>query len=343
MQHPPPPPPPRHRRAPTDDRGTSLRVPQAQGLTSGGPIQVGGRMAEHMVQVAYNAQHRILWHWEIPAYLVTKHIAGGAFLLLALIALTPLAPFSPALMAWIGGFGLAMLLVTLGLLVVDLDRPDRFFYLLLRPQWRSWVARAAWILSGFAAVGSLWWAVETAAWLGWVAPAVATDLRVPLAIATLPLSALAATYTALLFAQAEGRDLWQAPHIPVQMGFHALLLGAAPFLVLPLVASVPPAVLTLARFTMFLGLTGSATTTLVGDLLVAQPSEVARRAHYSLVRGKWRQNYWWGGLVCGHVLPLALLASGRPLPALAALICAVLGLYLYEVAFVTVAQEVPNS
>ena len=39
---------------------------------------------------------------------------------------------------------------TLALLLYDLDRPDRFFYLLVRPQWRSWVARAAWILTGFA-------------------------------------------------------------------------------------------------------------------------------------------------------------------------------------------------
>ena len=34
-------------------------------------------MAEHMVQVAYNAQHQIPWHWPVPAYLVTKGIASG--------------------------------------------------------------------------------------------------------------------------------------------------------------------------------------------------------------------------------------------------------------------------
>lgn len=43
-----------------------------QGLPWAGPIHLGGTMAEQMVQVAYNAQHRIPWHWPVPAYLVTK-------------------------------------------------------------------------------------------------------------------------------------------------------------------------------------------------------------------------------------------------------------------------------
>jgi hypothetical protein len=34
-------------------------------------------MAEHMVQVGYNAQHKIPWHWPVPAYLVTKGIGAG--------------------------------------------------------------------------------------------------------------------------------------------------------------------------------------------------------------------------------------------------------------------------
>ena len=70
---------------------------------------------------------------------------------------------------------------------------------------------------------------------------------------------------------------------------------------------------------------------------------MARRASYSLLRGKWRFNYWWGGIATGHILPLALIASGDALMALAALLCAMLGLCLYEVAFVTAPQEVPNS
>jgi hypothetical protein len=41
-------------------------------------------MAEQMVQVSYNAQHKIPWHWPVPAYLVTKGIGAGLFMLLSL-------------------------------------------------------------------------------------------------------------------------------------------------------------------------------------------------------------------------------------------------------------------
>jgi Fe-S-cluster-containing dehydrogenase component len=62
----------------------TLRVPQTQGQPANGPIQFGARVAEQMVQVGYNAQHKIPWHWPVPAYLVTKGIGTGIFMLLAL-------------------------------------------------------------------------------------------------------------------------------------------------------------------------------------------------------------------------------------------------------------------
>ena len=46
-----------------------------------------------MVQVSYNAQHLIPWHWPVPAYLVTKGIGAGIFLLLSLGAILKLFPF----------------------------------------------------------------------------------------------------------------------------------------------------------------------------------------------------------------------------------------------------------
>ena len=59
-----------------------------QGLSFGGPIHVeSGRIAEQMVQVAWNAQHKVPWHWQVPAYLITKAIASGIFLLLAFYVL----------------------------------------------------------------------------------------------------------------------------------------------------------------------------------------------------------------------------------------------------------------
>ena len=47
---------------------------------SAGPIWIGqGRMAEQMVQVGYNAQHKVPWHWPVAAYMVTKGISAGLY------------------------------------------------------------------------------------------------------------------------------------------------------------------------------------------------------------------------------------------------------------------------
>ncbi len=80
----------------TSKSGTPIRTPQEQGRPLNGPIQIGGRVAEQMVQTAYNAQHKIQWHWELPLYLVTKNIAGGLFMLLSLGVIFKFFPFDSA-------------------------------------------------------------------------------------------------------------------------------------------------------------------------------------------------------------------------------------------------------
>ncbi len=310
------------------------RVPQEQGLNAGGPIQVAGSMAGHMVQVAYNAQHKIPWHWEIPAYIVTKHIAGGTFMLLGVAALTGALPFSPGMVVFGGGFAMLMSLVTLFLLIADLDRPDRFFYLLVRPQWRSWIARAAWILSTFSLVSGAWWALETAAWLGWMGePGLWRPLLGALSI---PLGLAATTYTAFLFAQAEGRDLWQATHVPFQMTVHAVLFGAATLAIAGPAAPV-------MRWIFVLSLMLSLVVTLLGDLTIPQASELARRAAVDMTRGRYAREYWVGGIGLGHVVALLFGLLGGGVGALLALAASGFGLYAYNLAFVMAPQEQPNS
>jgi Fe-S-cluster-containing dehydrogenase component/formate-dependent nitrite reductase membrane component NrfD len=315
------------------------RAPQPQGLPEAGPLFVGGRMAEQMVQATYNAQHKIQWHWQIPAYIVTKHIAAGAFGGLALGA------FAGVIDGWTvmtaGALGLAMMLVTLVLLIVDLDRPDRFFFLLVRPQWRSWVARAAWILSAFSGVAGLWWAVESVAYFaGFPVP---DAVRWAFAAPTLPLAVLASVYTAFLFAQAEGRDLWQSAHVPAQMTLHLVVFGAAVFAVGGPMAAV-------AQWALIAAVAASAVLTLVADVAVPHASEVARQAARSMVWGAWRQHYWFGGIALGHVLPLLLVTLaavlGGPVAGVvgvAAMVVLGLGHYLYNLAFVSAPQEIPNS
>ena len=41
-------------------------------------------------------------------------------------------------------------------LVKDLERPERFFYILTRPNWTSWMARGAFLLTAHGALAGLW-------------------------------------------------------------------------------------------------------------------------------------------------------------------------------------------
>ncbi|HJK90444.1 MAG TPA: 4Fe-4S dicluster domain-containing protein, partial [Polyangiaceae bacterium LLY-WYZ-15_(1-7)] len=160
-------PAPKKKRLPIISRdGRELRQPQPQGDPASGPIHIGERVAGHMVQVGYNAQHKVPWHWPVPAYLVTKGIAAGVFLFLALAAILGLAPFQGTVMALGAAVATAFMGLTTALLVYDLEKPTRFLKILLRPQWRSWLTRGAVFLIGFSTIAGLLMVTEGGAALG---------------------------------------------------------------------------------------------------------------------------------------------------------------------------------
>jgi formate-dependent nitrite reductase membrane component NrfD len=330
--------------------GVAIRDPQPQGDPVRGPIQIGsGRMAEQMVQVSYNAQHQAPWHWPVPAYLVTKGIGAGIFMVLALAFGLAIASFD-ALTALVAGFT-ALLFVgaTTALLVYDLDHPERFLSILLHPQWRSWLTRGAFLLVGFALVAGLWWLVEAAAHFGFVEPGLAAGWR-PLFLWTgLALAIGVAVYTAFLFGQAEGRDLWQSSLLPFHLVVQAFTAGSGMLLVLDLVLPMPDA---LTRFTAILFLVALLVdlfVTLVGEFSMPHASDLAARAAHEISKGRYRRYFWQGSILLGHVAPLLLIAAGLYAPVLLPIagalagLCAVAGLYCYEYAFVMAPQELPNS
>ena len=167
-------------------------------------------------RVTLDIGHKVEWGAGVAAYLVTKGIAAGAAML---------APFAAAL--GLTGFAadwlpeiVALLFVTITtvLLVEDLKRPMLFLTLLTRGNWKSWLVKGAWILIAFSLTVSV---TLAARWFG--VDAAIASLRWVNAILALGV----AGYTAFLFAQCEGRDLWQSkkllPHLLVQ----ATALGAA--------------------------------------------------------------------------------------------------------------------
>ena len=72
------------------------------------------------------------------------------------------------------------------------------------------------------------------------------------------------------------------------------------------------------------------------------PTDTAMLASHEMTHGKFRNHYWWGGIVLGHVVPLVLMIFFVPaLPF--AVLAALIGLFFYEYAFVMAPQYIPNS
>jgi Fe-S-cluster-containing dehydrogenase component/formate-dependent nitrite reductase membrane component NrfD len=185
-------------------------------------------------RVVLDVDHKLHWGWKVAAYLVTKGIAAGACLWAPFVAFMPAQGFArdwlPELL------GLLFLGITTALLVLDLKRPAKFLSLVLRPNTDSWLVKGAWVLMAFGGLSTLILAAR-ACGLGGLADGLRWTNVVP--------ASLTAAYTAFLFAQCEGRDLWQRtnvllPHLLVQ----ALCVGG--IALLPFVPDRPLALAVLA-------------------------------------------------------------------------------------------------
>jgi Fe-S-cluster-containing dehydrogenase component/formate-dependent nitrite reductase membrane component NrfD len=306
-----------------------------------GPIHIGnGNMASALVASAaapretYNVPHKIPWHWQVPAYLVAKAIGAGIFIVAGLGLALGLLPATP-LFTSVAAF-LSLLFIGLNtlFLIWDLDRPDRFWTILVRPQWRSWLTRGAFILVGFSGVVGLYF-------LGQLANLSISNLLVWPGII---LAVLSAVYTAFLFAQAEGRDLWQSTLLPWHMFVQAVMAGAAALLIAAWFFDPVPEAVRVLVWTFGLSLLVNLALTLGAEFAVPHASQVAATAAHLITHGRYR-NYYWFSLIAGLLLPLALVAfAGASLTALAvAGLLSLAGLFAYEWAFVMAPQEVPNN
>ncbi|MFQ5943399.1 MAG: NrfD/PsrC family molybdoenzyme membrane anchor subunit [Anaerolineales bacterium] len=320
--------------------GTSIRGLPAQGS---GPIQFGGRVSKQMVQVSYNAQHKVPWHWPVPAYLVTKAIGAGLFLMLGLGLGLNLLGFDRQTAILLNFMSLLFIGITTALLVLDLEHPERFYYIVIRPQWRSWLARGAFLLMGFTLVAGLWLLIEGGVQLGLLSASLATSLRLPALWLGVIFAAGAAIYTGFLFGQAEGRDLWQSTLLPVHLLVQAFMAGSGVILLLQLVAALPSDVARIATVVFAASAILDLLVTFLGEFGMPHASELAAKAAHDILRGHYRNHFWLGSVVLGHLLPLGMLLLGSELAAAIAGVCAVIGLYLFEFAFVMAPQEIPNS
>ena len=190
-------------------------------------------------RVDYDVPHHKAWGIDLVLYLLAKGISTGAMFLSALWWLlgdrSALVGFAgPVVSAVFAAF-------TAVVLVIDLERPERFYYILTRPNWTSWMARGAFLLTAHGAIAGLWIVLRL---LGWDS---GITLLAPLAI----LVAFGTTaYTGLLFAQGLARDLWQGPHATIDLLAQAIVEGSAALLLVSLASGADPATRATLGWTM---------------------------------------------------------------------------------------------
>ena len=297
--------------------------------------------------LAYDVAHSIPWDWRVSLYTWTKGIASGVYLVATLLVLFGYLSVNSSVWLWAtpilsGGF----LAITGGLLIWDLEHPERFYLIFTRPQWRSWLVKGAFIIAGYTLVLALHF---FASWFG------SEWLQSRLMIAGIPLSILTAVYTAYLFAQAKARDLWQNPLLPPHLVVQALLLGSTVLLLFvsttdgwntpdvmsfrlgtasPLLASIWILAITSLLHLLMIW----------GEVSLTHATAHARLAVWEMVSGRYKSDFWTGlilsivgglipALALFGVLGISLATAGAPL--------ALMGLMLYENAYVQAGQSVP--
>jgi Fe-S-cluster-containing dehydrogenase component/formate-dependent nitrite reductase membrane component NrfD len=281
------------------------------------------------------ADKGILWGWEVSGYVVTKAIAAGAILLLFIASAFDWAELSMDTQWWGLGLGLFFLAATGLLLIKDLDRPDRFLNVLLRPQWGSWLVKGGYTISVYGGLLTLW---GVTLWFGW------TEFGQIILWATAVFAVITAVYTAFLFAQAKGRDFWQSPTLALHMLIHSFMAGAGAFAIVALFTQTGAGWLPLLRNVMAVGIIFNLLVVLV-ELTITHPTADAKKVVKMITKGRYRSLFWGGAIIFGNLLPLVLLLGGAPNATILALsgLIILMGIYFTEHIWVEAPQRIPLS
>lgn len=319
--------------------GTYMWAEQNKRIAGGGAIRVSPSNAMPVpVRIAYDVEHERPWDWQVPIYFWTKSLSTGVLAVPALAIAAGWLQTNKMFNILLVCLALVFMGITIGLLISDLSRRERFLDVLLRPQPGSWVARGAYLLVVYTllcVVYALTELIEMAAlssvfrWL------------------TVAGGGMAAIYTAFLFGQCKGRDLWQTPLLPLNLLVQGWLASAA---ILAFLASWWGDVhqnhqaVQVAAWALAVGLAFHLFT-VIADLLMPHATETSRYAAHLMTRGPFRLAFWGGTVVLGGIFPALLLAAGWGHAGLviSAGGLVLVGLLAYEWCFVMAGQGAPNS
>ncbi|MEN8040562.1 MAG: 4Fe-4S dicluster domain-containing protein [Actinomycetota bacterium] len=298
-------------------------------------------------RVVYANEFPMPWGWRVSSYFLTKAISAGIAIAAAIALLFGAAVESMWMRLTAPLVGGLFLALTGLLLITDLKRPDRFYYLLTRGNPSSWLVRGAWILTAQAGLFALWFLAALTGGTSVVRGIIWLSALTGLATAG---------YTAFLFAQAKGRILWNSPLLVWHMIAAAFAVGGGASLIASMVSvtrgfSVAEVPLTSAdvpigtfafALAMVLGALG------FGLISALEPEEYddpgAALAHHHLTKGSFAAAYR-AGLILAVVVPAiagTVVIFGAPvfIGAIGGL-SAMAGIWLADDAFVKAGQSVP--
>jgi Fe-S-cluster-containing dehydrogenase component/formate-dependent nitrite reductase membrane component NrfD len=312
----------------------SERVMVPKGENQQKMLQKAMEVFKETTRRVYDAPGKgVLWGWEVSAYVSTKAVSAGSFLVIFLALVSGLTPVSEGTQ-WLGiGFSLLFLALTGGLLVKDLDKPTRFTYVLMRPQWKSWLVRGGYSITFLGGFVTLWGVVK---YFGWQA-------LEPVALwGSAIFGVITAVYTAFLFAQARGRDFWQSPALSLHMLGHSVIAGAAALAIFAPLMGAEESWLNYLRMVFYAGIIFNLVI-ILAEIITTHPTSDAKQTVKMIVSGRFSTQFWFGAIILGNIFPLLLVAFGGntllPLTGVAVLI----GMYVTEHIWVRAPQLIPLS
>ena len=292
-------------------------------------------------RVDYDTPHAKPWGVDMVLYLFMKAVSTGAMLIGAILWLIGYRASLTTMVA--PAISILFITLTTIVLVADLKRPERFYYILTRPNWRSWLVWGTWFLVAHGTISGAWLA---AAWLGW------TGVLDVLAWPALVAAILATSYTGFLFAQGLGRDLWQGPHAAIDLIAQSGAAGSVALLCASMFLTVDDVrALQLVQNILAYGAAGSLVIhvliLLFENVLTPSASRHHELAVRTIRRGAYARLFWGLAVVGGGMLPIAALVampvSGPTLVTMGASILALAGGAAWDYIWVEAGQSVPLS
>jgi Fe-S-cluster-containing dehydrogenase component/formate-dependent nitrite reductase membrane component NrfD len=283
----------------------------------------------------YNTPDKgILWGWEVSAYVWTKAISAGMILVPMLGLIMGKIQLDSSLWFTSAVLGIVFLTLTGIFLIMDLDQPKRFVYVLLRPHWGSWLVKGGYAITVYGGLLTLI-GVNRYLDLGSLMPVVMG--------ATGIIAIVVAIYTAFLFAQAKGRDFWQSPTLSIHMLVHSFMAGISMFYLLSLTFSISNEFMAYLKMATIAFIAINLFTMLI-ELTTTHPTQDAKTVVNMILKGRYKMSFWIGVIVVGNLIPLALLFMGGASGLFAAAgVLMLLGIYFNNHIWVEAPQRIQLS